>query len=165
MKKRIDDIEAQLRKSLEENRQGSETLGLLLYSNEVQNNLRYYNTLDEKLSIEKITQENLRLSIKGSIERLKELDALIDKSRNEIERINTEIENIKQTINLLNEKKLRLDYARLVKDATSSLGPVSPRKARNVLLTGMLAAVMFAVLAFFLEYLKQQKARPPKKVS
>lgn len=165
VKKRIDDLEEQLRKTLGESRQGGEGLGLLLYLSQVQENLRYYNTLDEKLSTEKITQENLRLSIKENNEKIKELDALIDKSRNEIERINTEIENIKQTINLLNERKLRIDYARLVKDATSSLGPVSPRKARNVLITGMLAAMMFAVLAFFLEYLNKQKALPPKKAS
>ena len=165
VKKRIDDLEEQLRKTLGENRQGGEGLGLLLYLSQVQENLRYYNTLDEKLSTEKITQENLRLSIKENNERIKELDALIDRSRNEIEKINTEIENIKQEINLLNERKLRIDYARLVKDATSSLGPVSPRKARNVLITGMLAAMMFAVLAFFLEYLNKQKALPPQKAS
>ena len=157
VKKRIDDLEEQLRKTLGENRQGSEGLALLLYLSQVQENLRYYNTLDEKLSTEKITQEDLRLSIKENAEKIKELEALMGKARNDAERINTEIEDIKQEINLLEERKLRIDYARLVKEATSSISPVSPRKALNVLITGMLAAALFAVLAFFLEYLDQQK--------
>ena len=157
VKKRVDDLEEQLRKTLGENRQGSEGLALLLYLSQVQENLRYYNTLDEKLSTEKITQENLRLSIKENAEKIKELEALMGKARNDAERINTEIEDIKQEINLLEERKLRIDYARLVKEATSSISPVSPRKALNVLITGMLAAALFAVLAFFLEYLDQQK--------
>ena len=158
VKKRIEALEEQLQKTLGENRQGGEGLGLLLYLSQVQENLRYYNTLDEKLSTEKITQENLRLSIRENAEKTKELDALRGRARNDAEKINTEIENIKQEINLLEEKKLRIDYARLVKDATSSLRPVAPRKAFNVLITGMLSGFLFVCLAFFLEYFNRQKA-------
>jgi len=64
VKKRTEEIDKQQRESLEGKKEGMEAITLLLYSNEVQQNLRYYNTLEERLSEEKITQENLRLDIK-----------------------------------------------------------------------------------------------------
>ena len=53
VKQRIDKIEEQLSKAIAEKKQGSDAVGLLLYSNEIQQNFRYYNSLDEKLSFGK----------------------------------------------------------------------------------------------------------------
>jgi hypothetical protein len=44
----IKENDKQLQKALAEKKQGNDAVALLLYSNEVQQNLRYYNTLDEK---------------------------------------------------------------------------------------------------------------------
>ena len=124
IKKRVESLEKEQRLSLKkENRSESESLAMLLYSNEIQQSLRYYNTLNELLSSKKIEEENLNL----------------------------EIEN-------LNERKGRLDYAQLIKEPTSSLHPVSPKKILIVLITGVLGLLIFTMLAFFLEYLEKQKA-------
>ncbi len=64
VKVRIDDSEKQQKTMLAEKQGGIETLGLLLYSNEIQQNFRYYNTLEESFSKEKNTQEDLRLSVR-----------------------------------------------------------------------------------------------------
>ncbi|KKN62273.1 hypothetical protein LCGC14_0513330 [marine sediment metagenome] len=144
-KTRIDELEKQQRKALADKKQVSDAISLLLYSNEVQQNLRYYNTLDEKLSKEKITQEDLKLNLEGK--------------KTEIEEINNEIDNIKDQIALLNEKKARVDYAQLIKKPTSSLGPVFPKKKRNVMITGILGLMIFTMLAFFLEYIEKQKPK------
>jgi uncharacterized protein involved in exopolysaccharide biosynthesis len=64
VKGRVDDLEQLLKKTIAEQKEGGEAVSLLLYSNEVQQNLRYYNTLEENLSLEKVNQENLRLSTK-----------------------------------------------------------------------------------------------------
>lgn len=187
VKKRIDDLEEQLKKALAERKQGSDAVGLLLYSNEVQQNLRYYNTLDEKLSLEKITQENLNLAIRDKEEQLKQIDTQISQIntqketikaeiaiiKTEMEKINNEIMTIKndfekvrnniatlQTeISFLNERKGRLDYAQLVKEPTPSLYPVSPKKRVNVLIALIIGGMMFTFLAFFLEYIEKQKAK------
>ncbi len=145
VKKRTDELEEQQRKALSEKKQVTDAISLLLYSNEVQLSLRYYNTLDEKLSNEKITQENLKLNT--------------EEKKTDIEKINNEIENIKDQITLLNEKKARVDYARLLKEPTSSLGPVFPKKKRNVMIAGILGLMIFTMLAFFLEYIKEQKLK------
>lgn len=192
VKARIDEIDEQMRKALAERKQGSDAISLLLYSNEVQQNLRYYNTLDEKLSAEKITQENLRLSIRDKQELLRQIDTQInqiktqqdsiraeidtimteiariktekDKIGTEIQSIKNEIEKIKNSIKvfeneigLLQDRKARLDYAQLVKEPTSSLYPVSPRKRINILLGGMVGGFIFVMLAFFVDYLEKQK--------
>ena len=145
VKKRIDELEEQQRKALSEKRQVTDAISLLLYSNEVQLNLRYYNTLDEKLSAEKITQENLKLNI--------------ERKKTEIEKINNEIENVKNQIGLLDEKKARIDYAQFIKEPTSSLSPVAPKKKRSVMIAGILGLMIFTMLAFFLEYIKEQKLK------
>jgi len=173
VKGRIDELDKQLNKVISEKKEGSEAVSLLLYSNEIQQNLRYYNTLDEKLSIEKVTQENLRLSIKENQEKIRQTDNQISQTNTEkqiimteISTIMNEIENIKNKINttqseirLMGDKKLRIDYAQLIKEPTSSLYPVSPRKKMNVLIAGILGAFAFTILAFFLEYLEKNKTR------
>jgi len=98
VKQRIDEIVGQQKKALEEKRQSTDAVSLLLYSNEIQQNVRYYNTLDEQLSNEKITRENLNFSIRDKQAELKLLD-------NRINQIKTEIETIKADIKNLETKK------------------------------------------------------------
>jgi uncharacterized protein involved in exopolysaccharide biosynthesis len=157
VKKRTEEIEKQQRESLEGKKEGMEAISLLLYSNEVQQNLRYYNTLEERSSEEKITQENLGLTIKEGQEEIRQLNTDIEKLKNEME-------EDKNQINLLNEKKARIDYAQLVKKPTSSLYPISPRKKMNVLSAGMLGVFAFTILAFFLEYVERQRITNNKKL-
>jgi capsular polysaccharide biosynthesis protein len=178
VKGRIDELDKQLTKVISEKTEGREAVSLLLFSNEVQQNLHYYNTLDEKLSIEKVTQENLRLGIKENQEKIRQTDNQISQTNTEkqiimteINTITNEIEKIKNKINtqqseikLLGDKKLRIDYTQLVKEPTSSLYPVSPRKKMNVLIAGMLGAFAFTLLAFFLEYVEKQKPENNKKL-
>jgi len=123
IRKRIEALEKEQQLSLKkENRSESESLAMLLYSNEIQQSLEYHNTLNELLSKKKIEEEDM----------------------------NFEIDN-------LNERKGRLDYAQLIKEPTSSLYPVSPKKKRNVLIAGILGLFIFTMLVFFLDYLKKQR--------
>jgi LPS O-antigen subunit length determinant protein (WzzB/FepE family) len=138
VKTQVDQIDAELKDAIKEKRPGIDAVALLLYSNEVQNNLRYYDMLEERLSAERITREDLRLSVRRKTEALKQLDANIE---------------------LLEEKKQRIEYARLVKPPTPSNAPVSPRKARNILLAGVLGIVLFGFLALFLESVEKTKNR------
>ena len=194
VKKRIDELDEQQRKALLEKKQETDAISLLLYSNEVQQNLRYYNTLDEKLSTERITQENLYLAIRDKEAQLRQIDnqieqintqketikteiddimteivminTEIEKIKNEIKTVKNEIEKVKNTINtqeteikLLEDKKARIDYTQLIKEPTSSLGPVSPKKKRNVMIAGILGLFVFTMLAFFLAYIEKQRIK------
>ena len=214
VKSRVDKIEKEQRKMLKR-RSNKDALSMLLYSNEVQNNLRYFNALDEKLSNEKITKENINLTIEEKKTTIRQVDVQIEQIRtqiddvetgiedigtqidnirteiddvetqiddigiqidnvnNEIRKINNEIdtikngilikkneiENVRNDIAYLQERKGRIDYTQLVKEPTSSLHPVSPKKILNVLIAGILGMMVFTMLAFFLESLEKHKAK------
>ncbi len=139
-RKRIEILEKeQLSNLKKEKRSETESLGMLLYSNEIQQNLRYYNTLNELLSSKKIEEENFNLEIENGEKRIKQLE---------------------NTIENLNERKGRIDYTRLIKEPTSSLYPVSPKKKHNVMIAGILSLMIFTILAFFLEYVQKHKTNP-----
>ncbi|HEB35567.1 MAG TPA: hypothetical protein ENI18_06970 [Candidatus Aminicenantes bacterium] len=137
--KKVVSLEKEQRLSLKkENRSESESLAMLLYSNEIQQSLQYHSELTELLSSKRIEEENINLKIENKEER-----------RNQLE---NEIGN-------LEEKKGRIDYAKFIKEPTSSLWPVAPNKKLNVLIAGMFSLLIFTILAFFLEFLEKQKVK------
>jgi len=138
-RKRIEALEKEQRLSLKrENRSESESLAMLLYSNEIQQSLRYFNTLNELLSSKKIEEENINLEIENK------------------EKIINQLENKNDN---LNKRKGRIDYTQLIKEPTSSVFPASPKKKLNVLIAGILGLMAFTMLAFFLESLEKHKQR------
>jgi len=163
IKTRVDELDKQQRQSLAEKKEGTETLALLLYSNEVQRNLQYYNTLSEKISGERLNTENLTYSIKSNEQELRQIDNQVsqikttgDTIRAEIDTINNEIRKIKNTISnsnndikLFEDKKNRIDYTQLVKDPTISRTPVFPKKIQNVLIAGFLGFCLSLGIVFF----------------
>lgn len=121
-----------------QNRGDSESLAMLLYSNEIQASLRYYNSLNELLSTKKFDEENIKLEIKNSEEKIKAIENAIDN---------------------LKTKKGRIDLTQLFKEPTCSLNPVSPKKKLNILITGILSLAIFTMLALFIENLEKRKSK------
>ena len=158
VKNRVDQIEKQQKTLLAEKKEG-DTLGLLLYSNEIQQNFRYYNTLEENLSKERIDQENIKLSVRDKEQEIKTKEQEIKGIKNQIEKISQEISGIRNDMELLVEKKQRIDYTQLAKEPTVSLYPVSPKKKRNVAIAGFLGLFCFSILALFLDSVKKRNIR------
>jgi len=139
IRKRIKKLEEEQFKVLnKEGKNAGESLSLLLYSNEIQQNLRYYNSLNELLSAKKIERENIN-------SRIKEIQKKIEQLDNEIKR--------------LEDRKGRYDYTRIVKPPMPSLHPVSPKKKLNIAIAGILSLMIFTILAFFLEYIEKYKVK------
>jgi capsular polysaccharide biosynthesis protein len=171
VKTRVDELDKQQQKSLTEKKEGTETLALLLYSNEVQQNLRYYNSLDEKISAERLNIENMTYSIKSKEQEIRQIDnqvsqikttkdtilAEIDSINNEIRKVQNTISNAKNDIKLIEDKKNRIDYTQLVKDPTPSFNPVFPKKKLNVLVAGFIGFFLSFGIVVFRENLKKQK--------
>ncbi|MCX6566560.1 MAG: Wzz/FepE/Etk N-terminal domain-containing protein [Candidatus Aminicenantes bacterium] len=171
IKTRVDELDKQQQQSLAEKKEGTETLALLLYSNEVQRNLQYYNTLSEKISSERLNTENLTYSIKSNEQELRQIDNQVsqikttgDTIRAEIDTINNEIRKIKNTISnsnndikLFEDKKNRIDYTQLVKDPTPSFGPVFPNKRMIVLIAGFLGFCLSSGIVLFRENMEKRK--------
>jgi capsular polysaccharide biosynthesis protein len=157
VKVRTDDIDRELKNAIAENKEGGDAVSLLLYSNEVQQNLRYYGTLDEKLTIERVTQENLRLDNKDAEEKLKQIDTRIGQTNAEIASIKNTIDTTQSEVKLLEDQKQRIDYAQLVKAPTTSQNPVSPRLIVVIVIAGVISLVVFTMLAFLWEYIQRRK--------
>ncbi|MFX0132883.1 MAG: Wzz/FepE/Etk N-terminal domain-containing protein [Candidatus Hodarchaeota archaeon] len=137
MKKRIDTLDKEQRSNLKKgNRSDSESLAMLLYSNEILQSLTHLNTLNELLSRKRIEEEDITLGIENKEEKIKQLE--------------NEIDN-------LNERKGRIDYAQLIKTPTASVFPVSPNIKLNISITGVLSLLFFIVLSFFVEYIEKNK--------
>ncbi len=119
-----------------ENRSDIESLGLLLYSNEIQQSLQYYDILNEKLSEERLQEEDVHSSVQ-------EEEATISK-------IDNMIANLK-------ERKGRIDRAKIIKEPASSISPVYPKKKLSILIAGILSFMVFTILAFFFDYIKKAK--------
>ncbi len=149
VKARIDDIEREQKNALAETKRGGDAIGLLLYANEVQQNLRYYNSLDEKLSMEKIAQENLRMQINAKEQEIKQ-------HRIAIEKLNREIDMIRTEIDLHRERMRRIDHARMIKEPTETVNPVWPKKTLVVLSAAMLGLIVSSAIAIALDRLYRQ---------
>ena len=121
-----------------ENRSDIEGLGLLLYSNEIQQSLRYYDLLNEKLKNERLDEENVQS------ERQKEEAA--------ISQMNNNIAN-------LTERKGRIDRTKVVKEPKASVNPVFPNKKINVLIAAIVGFSLFTFLAFFINYIDSKKKK------
>lgn len=165
VKDRTNALAKQQEEALAERNSGNEgiSLFLLIYSTTIQQNMQYYNTLDQELNNEKVKQADLNLLIKEKTEENKQLDTQIEKLKTEISKVKNRTEDIKSEITLLIEKKARIDYAQLIKEPTVSLNPVSPRRLFNVFITGFLSFLFFLMLAFLIEYIKT-KAKEQKSV-
>ena len=78
----------------------------------------------------------------------------------DIEEKRITIEQAKIEINSLNQKKGQIDYTQLIREPTSSLHPVAPRKKYNIVMAGILGLLVFGLFAFFLEYIENLKTKP-----
>jgi len=116
----------------------AESLGLLLYSNEIQQSLQYLNTLNELLSTKRMRLTDSKLSLETTEELIKQIETDIEK---------------------LQSRKGRIDFTRLIKSPRIPMKPAAPNKKQIVMIAAILGLMIFTVLAFFLEYLKLQSTR------
>jgi len=138
VKAKIDELEKEQMAVLKkESRSDLESLGLLLYSNEIQQSLRYYDLLNEKLKNEKLAEEDVH-------------------SERQLEEAN--ISKINNTIANLRERKGRIDKTKVVKEPASSIYPVFPKKKINVLIAAVVGFAVFTFLAFFINYIDSKKS-------
>jgi capsular polysaccharide biosynthesis protein len=119
-----------------ESRTEIEGMAMLLYSNEVQQSLQYVESLNEKLSREKLQEEDINSAIKEELSK-------IDQYSNNIEN--------------LEERKGRIEQTRIIKDPNPGRDPVFPRMRSNILLAFVAGILLFTFLAFLIEYVAKNK--------
>jgi capsular polysaccharide biosynthesis protein len=119
-----------------EDRTEIESMAMLLYSNEVQQSLQYYEVLDEKLSREKLQEENITSAVKEELSKINQFD---------------------NTIKNLEERKGRIDRTKVIKNPSVGSEPVFPRTGLNVLVAFIAGMIIFTLVAFLMEYIKKSE--------
>jgi len=137
VKGKIEELEKeQLRVLKKEDRNEMESIAMLLYSNEVQQSLQYYESLDEKLSKEKLFEESVFSAIKEE---------------------QSKIDNYENTNKNLEDKKGRIDYTKIIKNPVPDNKPVFPRNGINIFIALIAGVIIFTLIAFFVEYLEKSR--------
>ena len=126
----------QLKVLKNEDKSEAVSLGLLLYSNEILQSYRNYDIFNEKLSKQKLEEEDVNSAL---------------------QRENANIANIDNTIENLKEQKGRIDHTKVIKAPESSLAPILPKKMLNIVIAIISGLLIFLTLAFFLNYLEEKK--------
>ena len=108
VKQRIDELYEQQKKALAQQKSQEEAIGLLLYSNEIQKNLQYYNELGRSASDLKMDKEDRILSVENNLEILRQLDKEIEQIGAIKETIHADIGNIQMGISGIKNETERI---------------------------------------------------------
>lgn len=149
---RNEEIERQHANARAGRKDDRDALELLIFSNEIQQNFHYFNTLEEMLGDEKSRQEELRLTVGREEQTIKGFQTQIDK-------IKQEILAGQNDIALLNELRQRIDDTKFMKEPTVSPHPVSPKKARDIAIAGCIGLLCFSGVALLLDSSRARRSR------
>jgi hypothetical protein len=105
--------------------------------------------IDNQISQTGMVRDNMRTVIDN-------IQTSIAVIRTEIEKIGNASDKLRTEMTLLEDRRGRIDHARLVKEPTSSLDPVFPRKIESVLVAGFLGFIGFTGIAIFVDRLQSR---------
>jgi capsular polysaccharide biosynthesis protein len=114
----------------------TDDISSLLYSNTIQQNISYFNQLNNQLTVMKTRKEDIANAIKDL--------------PNEINNFDTEIEKLKAV-------KENIRNINLIQEPRVSFEPIGLSRRRIVILVGILGLMLGTLLAFFMEFLEKSK--------
>ena len=131
---------------------GNDSVALLLYSNTVQQNISYADSLNAQLEKNRIDQNSAQNELaRAGIELRNKDTELID--------VDTDVMNNLEKINELELKKMRIEGFKILQEPYSNPNPVAPRKTRNVAIAGFISLFLGIFLVFFIEFITKSKAK------
>ena len=145
-------------------------LASVIYSNTIQQNISYLNSLRSSISStnHQIFQENVGIEQLGNgIKDLEtEQESLVKLTRYEVEALKSEMEDletekefIQEEINGIKFKKNNIQNIQIIKPPKRSISPIKPKIRLNVMLAGVVGLFLTLFLAFFIEYVSRYKTR------
>ncbi len=183
LKQRISDVEIEIsriakntdllieerNKFLSSTRNEDNIISAVIYSNTIQQNIGYLNSLrstinnanyqiyQEELGIEKI--ENGIKDLENEKENLtKQTQYSVEKIRSEIKDLKSEKKYMLEEIKDVQFKKDSIQNIQILQPPTNSPYPIKPKKKLNVILALGTGLFLMLFLSFFLEYLSKHKS-------
>jgi uncharacterized protein involved in exopolysaccharide biosynthesis len=115
------------------------TLSILVFTNEIQENQRYYNRLQDKLKFDIANREV-------------DISNVLDEKDEKLETLELKKQNLRARLEYLKETTI-------IKEPSYLKNPAKPKKMQNVLIAGAIGLMMNLFLAFFIEYLEGVRKR------
>jgi len=144
---------------------GVDAVALLLYANTIQQNIAYFNSINDQIYL-------LKTELKDGQFRKEEINIEMDSIMKEVERmklareeLDTKTEDIQAEIKRLESEKDLIGNLRVIQAPQVSLEPVGPKKMTIAAISLMGSLFFFMMLAFFLEYLFSQVIGGPVQTS
>ncbi len=130
-------------KFLSEKMSNETILSALLYSNTIQENISYLNTL--------------RASINSIKSRINEVQLDSQKAENNILNLESQKKLIEEEINNIQFRKDSIQNIQVLKHPKSTPFPIKPNNRMNVLLAGTIGLFLTVFLAFLIEYISRHR--------
>jgi len=145
-------------------------LASLIYSNTIQQNISYLNTLRNEMNDtrgrsfkEGARIKELEGNIKDLIAKKKELETntkfKIENLKSNIRDLETDKKYKLEEIENLKFKKNSIQNIQIIKPPKASPSPIKPKKRLNVMLAGVVGLFLTVFLAFFVEYISKYRSR------
>ena len=116
----------------------TDSVALLLYSNTIQQNLSYIDSLNAYLEKNAIEQES---------------------TKNALSKAEIDIRNKESEIIFLDSEAKKIEGLKIIQEPYTFPNPVGPRKIRNMAIAGVTSLFFGIFLVFFLEFLKKAKEK------
>jgi len=159
VKKNTDNIITQRENFLKDPAKNPDSgLADLLYSTTIQQNVAFFNTLQNQISDLKIEKEQSKAGLK-TLE--KEIDDLkLDIERMKIEKdegIATEIDGIKIEIDELQNRISHVQNIKMISEPSATTFPIKPNKKLNIMLSLFIGLILSVFIAFIVEYVSNTR--------
>ena len=141
-----------------EDRSSGDDISLLLYFTTVQQNVAYFNQLNNQLNGLKSKEEKTETEIEKLKKDINDINTGIERLKiQKIEGLQAKINDINTGIERLNIKKSYIENIKLISEPEASIFPVKPKKKLNVALAGVVGFMLAIFMAFFVEYIQKSK--------
>lgn len=144
---------------------GVDAVSLLLYSNTIQQNIAYFNRINDQIYL-------LKTELKDEQFRKEKINIEMDSIMKEVERmkltkeeLDTKTEDIEAEMKRLESEKDLIENLQVIQAPQVSMKPVGPKKIQITALAVLGSLFFFMMLAFFLEYLFSQVIGGPIQTS
>lgn len=150
---------AQQRDLLLKDKNSENNISLILYSTKIQQNMIYFNQLNNSVYDLRIKESQMASEIDTFNREIDDIKAEIKRLNLKKPKIQDDIDHIEASITRLDLEKEMIRNIAVMSSPEVSSHPVKPQKKKNVLFTGFFSLFVFGLLPFFIEYIRMH----PKK--
>jgi LPS O-antigen subunit length determinant protein (WzzB/FepE family) len=148
----------QERNTILQQKGNADDISLLLYSTTIQQNVAYFNQLNNQINELKTKKEITDMNIENLKKDIDDINTEIDRLKlKKTEGLQAKINDLKLQIDRLSIEKGMIKNIRVIQDPEVSIRPIKPKRTLIIILVGVVAFMMMMFFAFFVEYIQKAK--------